>query len=93
MSRIYGGIHWQYDNVVALNSGDQLGNLVVDGFLNRIGDLNGDDCVNQVDADMLLAKFGTNDSAADLNQDGVVDAIDAGKFDNRFGNGCDGIFL
>ena len=92
MSRIYGGIHWQYDNIDALNSGEQLGNFVVDGFLKRIGDLNGDDCVNEVDAEMLLAMFGTNDSAADLNQDGVVDAIDAAIVDSRIGNGCDDIF-
>ncbi len=33
MSRIYGGIHWQYDNVDALAVGTALGNHVVDGFL------------------------------------------------------------
>ena len=93
MSRIYGGLHWQYDNVDALTSGEQLGNLVVDGFLKRIGDLNSNDCVNEVDAEMLLAKFGTNDSSADLNQDGVVDDIDEAIVASRIGNGCEGIIF
>jgi hypothetical protein len=32
-SRIYGGIHWQYDNVEGLESGRDLANFVFDNFL------------------------------------------------------------
>jgi hypothetical protein len=39
-SRIYGAIHWQYDNVDALTNGMQIGDFVVDGFLKHIGDPN-----------------------------------------------------
>lgn len=75
-SRIYGGIHFQYDNQHALDNGAELGNLVVDGFLRRIGDLNNDGCINQSDLNILLTKMGMEDSLADLNKDGFVDSKD-----------------
>ena len=75
-SRIYGGIHFQYDNQQALDNGAELGNLVIDGFLRRIGDLNNDGCINQSDLNILLTKMGMEDSLADLNKDGFVDSKD-----------------
>jgi membrane-associated phospholipid phosphatase len=39
-SRIYGGIHWQYDNQNALAKGIQLGDHIIDRFLKPIGELN-----------------------------------------------------
>jgi hypothetical protein len=75
-SRIYGGIHWQYDNQDALAAGSQLGDLVVDSFLRRIGDLNDDDRVNRSDLAILLSRMGQSDPSADLNHDGIVDSRD-----------------
>lgn len=75
-SRIYGGIHWQYDNQDALAAGAQLGNLVVDGFLERIGDLDDDDRVDRADLTILNSEMGQTESPADLNDDGIVDSRD-----------------
>lgn len=75
-SRIYGGIHWQYDNQDALASGATLGGLVVDGFLKRIGDLNDDDHVNFIDLGILHSQMGQTNSPADLNGDGIVNVHD-----------------
>jgi hypothetical protein len=86
-SRIYGGIHFQYDNQHALDNGAELGNLVVDGFLRRIGDLNNDGCINQSDLDILLTKMGIEGSLADLNKDGIVDLKDQDILAKKMGNG------
>jgi membrane-associated phospholipid phosphatase len=75
-SRIYGGIHWQFDNQDALAAGASLGDLVVDGFLKRIGDLNDDDRVDGTDLAILLSEVGQTNSTADLDGDGIVDHRD-----------------
>jgi hypothetical protein len=36
MSRIYGGIHWQFDNIVALDMGRALGEYVAGNFLHQV---------------------------------------------------------
>lgn len=86
-SRIYGGIHFQYDNQHALDNGAELGNLVVDGFLRRIGDLNNDGCIDSSDLGILLTMMGQEDSLADLNKDGSVDSKDQAILVNKMKNG------
>jgi len=75
-SRIYGGIHWQYDNQDGQAAGSQLGDLIVDGFLRRIGDLNDDDRVTRADVAILNAALGESGGPADLDGDGTVDVHD-----------------
>lgn len=41
-----------------------------------VGDINNDNSVNQTDFNLLVAAFGSNNTAADFNQDGEVDVID-----------------
>jgi membrane-associated phospholipid phosphatase len=36
ISRVYGGIHWQYDNVDGLTSGAAVGNYVAQNFLRSV---------------------------------------------------------
>jgi membrane-associated phospholipid phosphatase len=75
-SRIYGGIHWQFDNTAALAAGSQLGDHVYARYLARIGDLNDDGIVDVVDLHLLQAEMGNTDSPADLDHDGDVDVAD-----------------
>jgi hypothetical protein len=80
-SRIYGGIHFQYDNRDGLSSGRALGDLVVDGYLRRRGDLNGDGCVDDDDLAILTSQMGVAGvSRADLNGDGIVNWKDRAMF-------------
>jgi hypothetical protein len=77
-SRIWGGIHWQYDNQDGLAAGRALGDSVFEHFLVKTGDLDGDDCVTEADLAVLEAALGTHDSPADLDHDGVVTGHDRG---------------
>ena len=84
-SRIYGGIHFQYDNQVGLSSGIALGDLVVDGYLRLRGDLNNDGCVDDADLAILRSQIGsTGPSRADLNGDGIVNGRDRAAFVKAF---------
>ncbi|KAL3809262.1 hypothetical protein ACHAXA_002248 [Cyclostephanos tholiformis] len=87
-SRIYGGIHFQYDNRDGLSSGKALGDIVVDGFLRLIGDLNNDGCVDDADLAILASQIGQTNSRADLNKDGIVDNKDRVIFKNYLSSSC-----
>jgi len=75
-SRIYGGIHWQFDNQAALQAGAQLAGHIYAHFLVRVGDLNDDGHVDRFDLSILLSEMGQADSPADLDHDGDVDVAD-----------------
>ncbi|MFN0060584.1 MAG: hypothetical protein ACKVX7_19175 [Planctomycetota bacterium] len=76
-SRIYGGIHWQYDNLDALNSGTALGEFIAETQLRLLGDIDLDDEVDVHDLLLLLGSLGPcPDCAADLNGNGVVNIQD-----------------
>jgi membrane-associated phospholipid phosphatase len=85
-SRLYGGIHWSYDNLDGTIAGEALGDAVYSNFLRRIGDLNGDDLVNQADLDILLAAWGPcpGGCPADLNGDGRVNGADVVELRRRW---------
>ncbi|MBI5364727.1 MAG: vanadium-dependent haloperoxidase [Planctomycetes bacterium] len=75
-SRVYGGIHWQFDNTAALAAGTQLGDHVYTHYLARIGDLDDDGDVDVDDLHALQAEMGNMNSPADLDHDGDVDVRD-----------------
>lgn len=75
-SRIYGGIHWQFDNTAALAAGAQLADHVYAHYLARIGDLDDDGDVDIDDLHALQAEMGNTESPADLDHDGDVDVSD-----------------
>jgi len=86
-SRIYGGIHWQFDNQAALHAGAQLAGHIYEHFLVRVGDLDDDGHVNRFDLLILRSEMGHSDSPADLDHDGDVDLKDQrillARFDHR----------
>jgi hypothetical protein len=54
-----------------------------------LGDVNGDDCIDDADLLMVLFAFGqTGDLPEDLNMDGVVDDADLLIVLFNFGSGC-----
>lgn len=77
-SRIFLGVHWQWDADDGYIIGTNVGDFVSANFLRRIGDLNGDGIVDGDDLGVLLAAWGDDQGAADLNDDGVVDSADLG---------------
>lgn len=82
-SRIYGGIHWQYDNQVALASGRTLGEHV---FFTQLGPLGvvgpcglGTDTLCLADGRFAVTAQWTTDTASGLGQ-AVPDTADSGRF-------------
>ncbi len=84
VSRIYGGIHPDFDDFPGRRLGAQLGSkafakasdLFAPPITVCVGDLNSDGSVNGLDLTTLLAAWGSNQTEADLNGDGVVAAAD-----------------
>ena len=84
VSRIYGGIHPDFDDFPGRRLGAQLGSkafakasdLFAPPITVCVGDLNSDGSVNGFDLTTLLAAWGSNQTEADLNGDGVVAAAD-----------------
>jgi hypothetical protein len=75
-SRIYGGIHWQYDNQDALSAGRSIGSWVFSHVLRKVGDVDHDDCVTRADLHAVIGALGQANPDADVNHDGVVDYRD-----------------
>ncbi len=53
-----------------------------------LGDVNGDDCIDDADLLLVLFSFGSNNPDADLNGDGIVDDADLLIVLFNFGQGC-----
>ena len=53
-----------------------------------LGDVNGDDVIDDADLLQVLFAFGGGDAQADLNGDGVVDDADLLTVLFNFGSGC-----
>lgn len=89
LSRIYNGVHWQWDDLAGQRMGEQIGQQVVfdqsafqpnEGFL--LGDCNGDGSVDLLDiapfVDLVVS--GEFLAAADMDGDGVVSLLDVNPF-------------
>jgi hypothetical protein len=91
ISRLYGGIHPDFDDFPGRRLGSQLG---AKGFAKAsslftppvcVADLNGDHTVDGADIANLLSAWGTANSAADLNGDGIVGSPDVAVLLNAWG--------
>jgi len=83
LSRLYGGIHPDFDDLPGRVLGSQVGGKAYERALDLFAplapcpaDLNGDRIVNASDISALLVAWGTSNAAADINDDGIVDAAD-----------------
>lgn len=74
-SRVFFGVHYQWDADGGFDVGTALGDYVSANFLRRLGDLNGDGVVNGADITTLLGNWGGS-GVGDLNYDGTVDGAD-----------------
>ncbi len=71
-SRVYGGIHWQYDNQWGLNNGRDLADYVFENFLTGptcLGDVTGDGVVDISDIFAVLTSWGRCDDCDDCPAD------------------------
>lgn len=75
-SRIYGGIHYEYENVDAQMAGRALGASLFTDFLTPWGDLNGDGHVTRLDLGLWNLYVTAGMGAADIDRNGVVDRRD-----------------
>ena len=94
VSRLYGGIHPDFDDFPARRIGAQLGtkafakasDLFAPPAASCPADLNGDLLVDAADMTVLLGAFGSANAAADLNGDGQVNAPDLTALLSAWGN-------
>jgi hypothetical protein len=81
-SRVFLGVHWQWDADDGYVAGTALGNHIADHFLRLLGDLNGDGVINGADLGVLLLAWGDCPRGAacpaDLTGNGVIDGEDLG---------------
>jgi len=91
VSRLYGGIHPDFDDFLGRRLGAQLG---AKGFAKAsslftppvcVADLTGDHTVDGADIAVLLSAWGTANTAADLNGDGTVGSPDVAVLLNAWG--------
>ena len=90
-SRLYGGIHPDFDDFPGRRLGAQIG---AKGFAKAmslftppvcVADLTGDHTVDGADIAVLLSAWGTANTAADLNGDGTVGSPDVAMLLNAWG--------
>ncbi len=74
-SRVYFGVHFQWDSDAGYEIGTALGDYISANFLRRLGDLNGDGMINVADLLLLIGNWGLSGSG-DLDFDGVVGVSD-----------------
>jgi hypothetical protein len=90
ISRIYGGIHYDFDNIEGLSSGRALGNYIADGFFAKRcrSDLDGDGALTLFDALAFQNAYETGAAAADFTSDGELTVADYLRFIDDFTAGC-----
>ncbi|MFG0284529.1 MAG: GC-type dockerin domain-anchored protein [Phycisphaerales bacterium JB039] len=90
ISRIYGGIHYSFDNTAGLDSGRQLGEYVYESFLGRAcpADLDDNGALDFFDFLAFLNLYAAGDMRCDFTGDGVLDASDFVAFQTVYTAGC-----
>ena len=93
ISRIYNGVHWQWDNVAGQELGEIIGAHIVseESAFRPVAcpaDLDGNGVLDLIDVTIFVRLFGEADAAADLDHDGVFDLIDLSLFTQAFTSGC-----
>ena len=92
LSRLFGGIHPDFDDFAGRLLGSQVGAkaeaVALDLFTPITpcaADYNGDRIVDAADMTALLSAWGTSNEAIDLNGDGLIDAADITGFLSSWG--------
>jgi hypothetical protein len=90
VSRIYGGIHFDFDNFAALDSGQRLGEYVFENYLGLVcrADVDGSGSLDFFDFLVFQSAFSGGEGAADFTGDGVLDLFDFREFQGEFALGC-----
>lgn len=90
ISRIYGGIHFDFDNIAGLSSGRSLGNFIADGFFARRcrADLDGDGALTLFDVLAFQNAYAAGAGMADFTSDGELSVADYLRFIDNFTAGC-----
>src|SRR5690606_36584502 len=91
ISRIYGGIHYSFDNDAALEGGRLLGEYVAGNFLGLVcrADLDGSGGLDAADFLLFQSAFAAGEGAADFSGDGTLDFFDFLAFQGEFAAGCE----
>lgn len=76
-SRVYFGVHFQWDSDAGYDVGTALGDFIATHYLRRLGDLDGNNAVDASDLAVLLGNWGGSGDG-DLNYDGTVGPKDLG---------------
>jgi hypothetical protein len=90
VSRIYGGIHYGFDNTAALDAGSRLGEYITSTYLLETcrTDMDGDGTLNVFDFLEFINAYLAGSGRADFDTDGRLDAMDFLQFQNEFAIGC-----
>lgn len=92
LSRVYLGVHYQWDADDAYNMGREIADWVFDHKLGPAcpSDFNDDNIVGSEDLNAVLKGFGCvgDDCAGDINRDGKTDSLDLNFLLTVFGQGC-----
>jgi membrane-associated phospholipid phosphatase len=80
-SRVYLGVHWQFDADDGFAAGSALGEFVVDNYLRLAGDADASNSVDVADVELVLRSWGPCETnvcrrPGDLTRDGNVDTRD-----------------
>lgn len=90
-SRLYGGIHWRFDNEAGLYAGIDLGNFTFSNYLRTMGDMDCDGMLIAADIDAFVMALedpigyqtcfpACARSLADMNHDGRINNFDINPF-------------
>ncbi|HCT44676.1 MAG: chloroperoxidase [Phycisphaerae bacterium] len=93
ISRIYNGVHWQWDNI----AGQELGEAIGEHILNEgeafqhvycLADMDRNGEVGFFDVSEFVRLYGDEDEAADMDANGVFDFFDVSLFLEAYTHGC-----
>lgn len=90
ISRIYGGIHYMFDNTAALEAGRHIGTYVTENYIQPVCrmDMDASGTLDIFDYLAFFNEFTAGGGAADINADGVLDVMDFMQFQAEFLAGC-----
>ncbi len=81
ISRIYGGIHFSFDNVAGLDAGERLGQLVVRNFLKKVA---GTATATLVNGELYVNGTSRADNIRIVNRSGGLSVTSDGRLLGRF---------
>lgn len=90
ISRIYGGIHYDFDNLLALDAGAAVGDYVSTNYMLPVcrADLDGDGRLTVFDFLEFINAYLAGQGRADFDTDGQINIMDFLQFQNEFDSGC-----